>query len=660
MRSIALACLFATVATPALAAPTVKLGGSITLTEGQAAPMPIIKTGSGRAKFGVRTVPDTAPATDFVSFNKVLSPYGSTAVEVQTIQDTEFEATKRFKVQLYAVAGSKTIVDTTPQYVTILDDDIAPPPPPVICPDGTKLPAGSVCPTPLPPPPVEETWVKCIDTNFTCYIEGTAKVRYGNATLGWNEISPVTGSIQCNREIFRHTAPAGTAGLICQTTGKPISQTNVPTTDVSGGPGWHVSPTPDGEVPINKSQGTLVDVGVIAENSAAPDTVGAFRFTCKVGAINNNDSIVYPGQPGVAHGHTNYGLSSGNDGNDTYVTLQTKAGFGTCEDMFSLEPNNRSAYWRPNLYVEVPTGSYIPEKTLTLQPGQPKIGGVMEKLTRHIWLPDHITFYYKRAPSTAPGCLPSVSPWGVAVKGCVPIPHGLKAVFGFDMAKMVDGQEPGRFRCLRDDGVQIGPYSSRIADALKDCPVGARLTGSIVAPQCWDPRYLDSPNHQDHLSHSQQRLGTGKGGCRFPKSGAKEVVIPPTLTILNSWTVTQAVVDAVKANPNWGVYLSSDEHMRKLRPLEAWAGRTEHADAFFSWVEFVRNMWTFGRIDPATGQLIKGCIEGLKNCATMNTGAGKAAKGANGAPFYKSIGTTSWGHPTNLVPDRPEGYTADW
>ena len=28
-----------------------------------------------------------------------------------------------------------------------------PPPPPVVCPDGSTLPAGSTCPTPPPPPP---------------------------------------------------------------------------------------------------------------------------------------------------------------------------------------------------------------------------------------------------------------------------------------------------------------------------------------------------------------------------------------------------------------------------------------------------------------------------------------------------------------------------
>jgi hypothetical protein len=418
-------------------------------------------------------------------------------------------------------------------------------------------------------------------------------------------------------------------------------------------------PTPDGEVPLNNSEGDLVPTSVIAENSAAPDVVGAMRFFCRAGQIQKVDPIVAYGKPS-AHWHQFFGWSEMNS-TDTFQTLQTKPGYSVCNyppgpGLTHLDVPNHSGYWISSMMVNVPAGVEIPVAKLLTQPGQPTIGGVMATKTLHHWVPDGNTIYYKGRPSGDPACK-GVSPWGPQYLGCIAVTQGLKILFGYDMVKLLDSESPMTFRCLSADGVQMGPMGPRLADALKSCPVGARLAQAIHAPQCKDPKYIDSPNHMDHMSYSYQKLGTGKGGCVPTRSGAYNLDIPPTVTLLTSWTITPAVRAAIDADPEWGVYLDSDLHLKAMRPQEAWAGRTGHADFLISWLQKVRDRWHFGGV--TNGTFYKGCIEGLKNCSAGQTGTGMMQRGG-GAPWYPSLGRTQWAHPNNLVPVRPEGYTADW
>lgn len=640
-------------------APAAILVGEAACSEGDVCVIPVTRSGgdlSRSATFGwATTTGGTAvPGVDFLARSGSLSfAPGSPTATSPTFPSIENTIDQPDRTVMVRVSSTDAPVAVPQAEIKIVDDDEAPPPapPPVPCPDGTTVPAGQTCPVPPPPPPSTDVWSFCNHNNFTCFHEGTAKVRYGNATMGWLRImDPVSGSIECTHETFQVTVPAGLGSPKCETSGKPIPE--IAPTTTAGGPGWVPVPTPDGEVPINPSEGDLLPVGVTPDGNAAPDVVGAFRFFCRAGPIKRDDPIVYPGQPGRAHWHQFYGWTS-IDAFDTYQSLQTEAGYSTCEtpDPAGPRANNHSGYWTSAMIVTVPTGSAVPLKTLTLQPGQPIVGGVMAKPTEHFWVPDGNTLYYKGRPSA--NCPPSVSPWGPTVQACVPIPHGLKMLFGYDMVKLLDSEAPASYRCIDAAGVQRGPQGPRIADALKDCPVGASLHQKVEAQHCWDPRWLDSPNHQDHLSYSLQRLGTGKGGCKPTKAGATQLVAPPHLTLLTTWQVTQAVVDAVKADPEWGVRLSSDDHLRAIRPKEAWAGRTGHGDFFMSWMAKVRDRWHFG----ADGH--KGCIEGLKNCSAGNTGTGKIMRGG-GAPRYPSLGYTSWDHPSNLVPVREEGYSAEW
>lgn len=636
-------------------------------SEGDVCFVPVTRSGGDLSKgatFDWATTTDgtAVPGVDFSprSGRLVFAP-GSPTATSPTFPSIENTIDQPDRTVMVRVSSPDAPVATPQGEIKIMDDDEAPspPPPPVPCPDGTTVPAGQTCPVPPPPPPSTDVWTFCNHNNFTCFLNGTGKVRWGSKALGdWTVIEPVTGSIECSQEVFRREKPT-VGGYHCETNLTPTVFTYTP--PAPGTPGWVPMPTPDGEVPINMSEGDLVATSVIAENSAVPDVVGAMRFFCRAGQIQQVDPIVSFGRKS-AHWHQFFGWSEMST-TDTFQTLQTKPGYSVCNyppsaaaGMTHLDVPNHSGYWISAMIVNVPAGSSIPVKTLTLQPGQPTIGGVMTKMTPHFWVPDGNTIYYKGRPSGDPACK-GVSPWGPQYLGCVPIRHGLKILFGYDMTKLLDSEAPMTFRCIDAAGVQRGPMGPYIKDALANCPVGGTLHQSIHAPQCHDPKYLDSPNHMDHMSYSYQKLGTGKGGCVPTRSGAYQVEIPPAVTLLTSWTVTQAVVDAVKADPDWGVYLSSDEHLKMLRPKEAWAGRTGHADFLISWLAKVRDRWHFGAV--TNGMFYKGCIEGLKNCSAGQTGTGMMQRGG-GAPWYPSQGRTIWDHPNNLVPVRDEGYTAEW
>ncbi|WP_197323377.1 DUF1996 domain-containing protein, partial [Staphylococcus haemolyticus] len=120
--------------------------------------------------------------------------------------------------------------------------------------------------------------------------------------------------------------------------------------------------------------------------------MGAFRFLCTPSHNAYNDPIVYPGQTGKSHLHTFFGNTKA-DANSTYESLRT-SGESTCNNLL-----NRSAYWIPALLN-----------------GQGKVV-----------MPDYVSIYYKRRPSTDPVCQRQG-------KACIALPRGLRYVFGYNMS----------------------------------------------------------------------------------------------------------------------------------------------------------------------------------------------------------------------------------
>ncbi len=328
-------------------------------------------------------------------------------------------------------------------------------------------------------------------------------------------------------------------------------------------------PPPPTEVAVKDNSG-IYQLASIASNfdreplmsvasvpgTAAPDVVGAFRFTCKPSHNAYDDPIVFPGQPGRAHLHTFFGNTSA-DANSTYASLRTE-GESTCKNKL-----NRSAYWVPAMLN-----------------GQ---GGVV--------MPDTIIIYYKRRPATDPACQGETK--------CIGLPRGLRYVFGATMDG-VDEFDRVQFYC------QGGTSSAKVEtlpEAAANCPVGARLTASIDAADCWNGKDLDSADHRSHMRVTTRDKQTGLTAC--PSS---HPYLLPRFTMKVQYIVDETLDrsgDLSTSRQTW--HFSSDRMAGKTARI---AGSTFHADWFGAWDDGVLNTWH------------DNCINKLLNCSDGILGDG--------------------------------------
>jgi hypothetical protein len=302
--------------------------------------------------------------------------------------------------------------------------------------------------------------------------------------------------------------------------------------------------------------------------SGAPDVVGAFRFICNPAHLAKDDPIVYPGQPGKSHLHQFFG-NTAVDANSTYESLRTK-GESTCNG-----PLNRSAYWMP----------------------------AMMNGKGQVVRPDYVSIYYKRRPITDPKCDPARDPRAEGI--CVDVPRGLRFVFGFNMANpSATPTGAAWFNCDGPTGTQ-GRYST-IVEAAKNCPTGNKLGAIISAPDCWDGKNLDSPDHRSHVAYS------GYGDWGYQKCPATHPYVIPGFT-MGAWYTTDEDLDRSgtfsPSRPTW--HLSSDvmPGMPMMTP-----GSTFHADWFGAWDDQVLKTWH------------DNCINKLLSCSGGDLGNGKQLK----------------------------------
>lgn len=297
--------------------------------------------------------------------------------------------------------------------------------------------------------------------------------------------------------------------------------------------------------------------------SAKPDVVGAFRFICNVSHEAYDDPIVYPGQPGKSHLHEFFGNTKAN-ANSTYVSLRT-TGSSTCNS-----PLNRSAYWMPAM-----------------------LNG-KGKVVR----PDYVSIYYKRMAATDPNCQKQA-------KACVDLPRGLRFVFGYNMlnpAAIPTGA--AYFNC---DGPTATPgHYPDIVTAAKNCPAGNMLGAIISAPDCWDGKNLDSPDHRSHVAYGSY------GDWGFFKCPVDYPFVIPTFT-MGVWYTTDDDLDRSgvwdSSKPTWSLSSDSMPGMAKMRP-----GSTFHADWFGAWDDSIMKTWA------------DNCVNKLLNCSGGDLGNGKQMK----------------------------------
>ncbi|MEH3123092.1 MAG: DUF1996 domain-containing protein [Sphingomonas phyllosphaerae] len=305
--------------------------------------------------------------------------------------------------------------------------------------------------------------------------------------------------------------------------------------------------------------------GEIAQTSK-PDNVGAFRFICNPSHELRDDPVVFPGQAGRSHLHQFFGNTLAN-ANSTYESLRT-TGQSTCNS-----PLNRSAYWIPAML----NGK----------------GGVVR--------PDYITIYYKRFPQDDPEC----TRMG---KACVDLPRGLRYVFGFNMADMSAKFDAGWFNC--QGPTAKSDHYKDIVDAAKNCPVGNQLGAVLAAPNCWDGKNLDSPDHRSHMAYP------GFGNWGYLKCPDTHPYITPGLSMAAWYTVDEDL----DTSGTWdgtpkGWHLASDEMpgMPMMRP-----GSTLHADWFGAWDDSVMRTW------------MANCINKQLSCNGGDLGNGKQMKTFSG------------------------------
>jgi hypothetical protein len=169
-----------------------------------------------------------------------------------------------------------------------------------------------------------------------------------------------------------------------------------------------------------------------------------FVVGCGFSHRNNDDPIVFPGEPGKSHNHTYVGSRSV-DAFSTAASLRKS-------DTTCGNPADSSTYWTPTLYVG---GDPVP----------PLVG---------------LAYYVRRT-----------------VERVVPIPAGLKMVAGNPFAKRAQNKKIVSWSC---GGIRGLPRYS----VVPGCSVNRALQLRVTFPNCWTGRTLDSPDHTRHMAYSSR------------------------------------------------------------------------------------------------------------------------------------------------------------
>ncbi len=334
--------------------------------------------------------------------------------------------------------------------------------------------------------------------------------------------------------------------------------------------------------------------------TAAPDVVGAFRFNCTAGQVAAIDPIVNFGGR-ASHLHQFFGNVNVQP-DSTYASLRAN-GASTCEPNNPATVSslgialNRSAYWMP----------------------------AMLNGKGQVVLPDYVSIYYKRRPKSDPMVGANTSypgHQGIAVD----LPNGLKFVFGRDPTNPAGGQNGAYFNC--DGPTATSGHFDNLEIAQANCPSTPTLVkqwdGSMLptynrigmvisAPDCWDGKNLDSPNHRSHTSFGSYGYW---GYYKCPPT--HPYAIPGFL--MGAWYTVA---------PDETYSLSSDSVMTPGLPR----GSSAHADFFGAWSPVALKLWH------------DNCIDKLLSCSGFVLGNGKQALGAFGGP---------WNANPRLVPIPPQ------
>jgi hypothetical protein len=206
--------------------------------------------------------------------------------------------------------------------------------------------------------------------------------------------------------------------------------------------------------------------GYLASGSAATPTTALqfvtpsfpggpyFNVACGFSHRNNDDPILFPGDPGRSHNHT----FIGNRSVDAATTPESlKDGESSCGELDS------STYWVPTLFEGVDA--------------VPPLAAVV---------------YYTRHTNGS-----------VAT-----IPPGLKMVAGNQNAKRPQPKGIVSWSC--------GGGASKKSAVVIACPEDSVLVFNLRFPNCWSGKTTDSPDHKRHMAYSTRGACPESHPVRIP------------------------------------------------------------------------------------------------------------------------------------------------
>lgn len=170
-----------------------------------------------------------------------------------------------------------------------------------------------------------------------------------------------------------------------------------------------------------------------------------FVSGCRFSHRNNDDPIVYPGQPGQSHDHT----FIGNDTTNAFSTTSSLLG----QTSSCRRQGDTAAYWMPTL-----------------------IGADGEAIT-----PRSASVYYRRH----------------TLEAVQAFPQGFKLIAGNSKATTPQALSVTYWNCGPEAGVRPSSTIPTCANAMQQS-----LALHVAFPNCWDGVNLDSPDHQSHMAYS--------------------------------------------------------------------------------------------------------------------------------------------------------------
>lgn len=291
---------------------------------------------------------------------------------------------------------------------------------------------------------------------------------------------------------------------------------------------------------------------------------GAFRFICGGdGRLAKDDPVVFFNQPGASHLHQVWGNAKF-DASTTPADLANNAATNCNDTPYSL---NRSSYWMPALVHEN--------------------GDVIK--------PDTILVYYKRKTASSSYCNPA-SPNFMGI--CVGLPSQIRFIFGWDSSKPTARVEGASWICTPGDG----KHYANLDDLFNSgCAVGSDIYANTLAPNCWDGKHLDTPDHRSHMAYSN-----------YVRCPASHPYLIPQEENKAQYRVTADMIGTRSDGSKYSrVRLSSDGMLPGAKP-----GATLHADYMEAWVSAAKKIW------------MDNCIDKALNCSGGDLGNGKQLIGA--------------------------------